>query len=128
MDLTDWIERYRRAWEAADAGAIDELFTADASYRSSAFREAHVGRAEIAAYWRDATSTQSDVSVLMGRPFVDGARVAVEWWATMNDGEDEVTLPGCLLLEFAADGRCRALREYWQLEPGRRAPPPDWGR
>jgi hypothetical protein len=41
----------------------------------------------------------------MGRPFVDGSRVAVEWWTTMVDDGDEVTLPGCLLLTFEADGR-----------------------
>ena len=45
----------------------------------------------------------------------------------MLDGDEEVTLPGCLLLLFAADGRCRELREYWHLEPGRREPPPGWG-
>jgi hypothetical protein len=28
----------------------------------------------------------------MGRPFVDGDRVAVEWWTTMIDGDEEVTL------------------------------------
>lgn len=127
MDVAEWVERYRRAWEAADAEAAAELFTEDATYRSGIAREPHVGRAAIGAYWREATASQSGISVRMGRPFVDGARVAVEWWATMNDGDQEVTLPGCLLLRFGEDGRCRSLREYWQLEPGRLEPPPDWG-
>src|SRR5262249_1093956 len=34
-----WIERYRRAWETADADEVVDLFTPDASYRSSVFRE-----------------------------------------------------------------------------------------
>ena len=64
----------------------------------------------------------------MGRPFVDGDRAAVEWWTTMDDSDDgEVTLPGCLLLRFAPDGRCTALREYWHLEPGRHEPHDGWG-
>jgi hypothetical protein len=63
----------------------------------------------------------------MGRPFVDGARVAVEWWTTMIDDGEERTLPGCLLLRFDADGRCGDLREYWNLEAGRREPFAGWG-
>jgi hypothetical protein len=63
----------------------------------------------------------------MGAPFAGGDRVAVEWWATMVDDDGEYTLPGCLLLELAPDGRCRSLREYWNLEQGRREPFPGWG-
>ena len=64
----------------------------------------------------------------MGRPFVDGERAAVEWWATMVDPDDgEVTLPGCLLLRFAPDGRCSDLREYWHLQEGRVEPHDGWG-
>jgi hypothetical protein len=35
MNLTDWIERYGRAWESADEELIVSLFTEDAQYRSS---------------------------------------------------------------------------------------------
>src|SRR5918995_2583345 len=35
--------------------------------------------------------------------------------------------PGCLLLEFGDDGRCRSLREYWHFEGGLLEPPPEWG-
>ena len=38
-----WIERYRRAWETADADEIIDLFIPDASDRSSVFREPCVG-------------------------------------------------------------------------------------
>ena len=38
-----------------------------------------------------------------------------------------VTLPGCLLLQFAPDGRCFDLREYWHLEPETSAPHDGWG-
>lgn len=63
----------------------------------------------------------------MGSPFVDGDRVAVEWWATMISEGEALTLPGCLLLRFAPDGRCSDLREYWNLEAGRREPFSGWG-
>jgi len=127
--VEEWLERYRRAWETADADAVVELFTDDASYRSNIFADAHLGRDAIRAYWERATATQKAVAVQIGRPFVDGERVAAEWWTTMEDEDDgaEITLPGCLLLTFDADGRCRELREYWQVEPGRLAPPDGWG-
>jgi hypothetical protein len=64
----------------------------------------------------------------MGRPVISAGRVAVEWWTTMDDpDEGEITLPGCLLLRFAPDGRCHDLWEYWQIQPGKRDPPVGWG-
>ena len=43
MAHEQWIERYRRAWETADEDEIADLFTPDAWYRSSVFREPFVG-------------------------------------------------------------------------------------
>jgi hypothetical protein len=63
----------------------------------------------------------------MGRPIVEGNRVTVEFWTTMKNEGLEVTLPGCLLLEFADDGRCRSLHEYYEFAPGKLKPPEDWG-
>lgn len=128
MTVDEWADRYARAWEERDEDAIAALFTPDAEYRSAPFREPFRGEAEIRAYWRRGAGTQQDVRVRMGRPFMDGDRAAVEWWTTMNDTDDgEVTLPGCLLLRFAPDGRCSELREYWHLEPGRHEPHDGWG-
>ena len=127
MDVERWLERYRRAWEEADAEPLAELFDEAATYRSHIFRDQHEGIDAISAYWRRATETQSDTEVRFGRPVVEGRRVAVEWWTTMVDDGDEITLPGCLLLRFGDDGRCVALREYWHVEQGRVEPPPGWG-
>lgn len=125
--LDDWIEAYRRAWEERDAEAAAALFTSDATYRSNIFEEPHQGRDGVRAYWESVTRTQTDVGVRMGRPFVDGDRVAVEFWTNMKVEGDDVTLPGCLLLDFDAEGRCRRLREYWHFEPGAAEPPAEWG-
>jgi SnoaL-like domain len=103
------------------------LFSEGASYRSSPFREPFSGHDEIRAYWRRGAGTQRETRVRMGRPFVDGARVAVEWWTTMIDDGGQVTLPGCLLLHFDDDGRCDDLREYWNVAPGRQDPFAGWG-
>ena len=128
MTREEWIERYRRAWETADADEVVDLFTPDASYRSSVFRQPFLGREAIRQYWLRGAGTQREVAVRMGRPVETAARMAVEWWTTMIDPEEgEITLPGCLLLRFASDGRCRDLWEYWQVQPGRQDPPEDWG-
>jgi ketosteroid isomerase-like protein len=125
--VDDWVEAYRRAWEQADTPAAVALFTTDASYRSHPLRPAHAGHDGIAAYWSEVTAEQRDPRVRFGDPIVDGHRVAVEWWTTMLAGGDPITLAGCLVLAFAADGRCRDLRECWNLAEGLRDPPPDWG-
>ena len=125
--LEDWLETYRRAWEDKDSEAVADLFTEDGTYRSNIFEEAHQGPAGVFEYWSTVTSTQEGATVVMGRPFVDGNRVAVEWWTVMRSDGAEITLPGCLLLHFADDGRCRSLHEYWQFAPGKLEPPPEWG-
>ena len=128
MTPDQWIERYRLAWETADADEVAGLFTPDASYRSSVFREPFLGSDTICSYWQRGAGTQREVAVRMGRPIITDDRVAVEWWATMIDpDEGEITLPGCLLLRFAPDGGCRDLWEYWQVQPGRQDPPAAWG-
>lgn len=127
MDIRAWIRSYGEAWETADEDLIASLFTEGATYRSSPFRDPYRGHAEIRAYWRRGAGGQRETRVRMGTPLVDRDRVAVEWWTTMIDDGQPVTLPGCLLLRFAPDGRCVDLREYWNLERGRRDPFPGWG-
>jgi uncharacterized protein (TIGR02246 family) len=130
-----WIARYGKAWRDKDVDGVAELFTEDATYAAHPLQPPHRGRAGIRAYWRQVTATQEDVDLSFGRPIIDGNRVAVEWWATMKDPEwgpprDDaaVTLPGCLLLRFSDQGLCATLREYWNVEFGRRVPSPaGWG-
>jgi ketosteroid isomerase-like protein len=124
----EWIEDYAEAWRRRDPEAAAGLFAEDAVYRSSPFRPPTVGGAGIRDYWASATATQEDLDLRFGEPVVHGTRVAVEWWATMRDEGEDVTLPGCLVLRFRSDGRCEELREYWHLESGRVEPPEGWGR
>ena len=122
-----WAEAYRQAWEHADAAAAAALFAEGSSYRSNIFEEPHTGRDGIAAYWADVTESQADPTVLMGRPFVDGSRAAVEFWTTMRVDGDDTTLTGCLLLTFDEEGLCTDLREYWHFTSGILQPPASWG-
>lgn len=125
--LEQWIEDYRLAWVNKDPEAAASLFTPDATYRSNIFEDPHRGQEGVSAYWAEATADQREPEVRMGQPFVDGRRVAVEFWTTMGTGDGDLTLPGCLLLDFDDAWKCRALREYWHVGPGRSEPPAGWG-
>ena len=128
MDTNEWIERYRVAWENADADAAAGLFTEDATYRSNPFRPPHRGREGIRAYWSSVTASQSNTKVAMGNPVREANRMVVEWWTQMDDDGAPVTLPGALILEFNEQGLCTALREYYNILEGERVPPPEgWG-
>lgn len=130
MDHTDlgrWIASYAAAWEERDPDAVAPLFSDDATYRSVIFNEAHQGRVGVHSYWTSATSYSSEISVRMGTPIADGDRVALEWWTTMIDEGEEITLPGVLLLLFDPSGRCTSLREYWAFQPGHAEPYDGWG-
>ena len=68
--------------------------------------------------------------VPIGRDLLEEAdRAAVEWWATLvlADGEEQ-TIAGCSVLRFDDEGLVVESRDYWHTEPGRREPPPGWGR
>lgn len=126
--LDEWIEQYRLAWESRDPRGAAALFAPDATYRSNIFEEPHEGREGVAEYWQRVTASQSEVRVRMGRPFVDGTRVAVEFWTNMRVDGEAVTLPGCLLLDFVDNWTCHRLREYWHYNPGAHEPPDGWGQ
>lgn len=126
--IRKWVNEYFRCWRAKDADAVADLFTEDALYRASPFREPYLGKAAIMDCWKRATAPQIGISIETGVPVCDGNRASVEWWATWTSDENPVTLPGCLMLRFAEDGRCEELREYWQSEKTTKKRPTGWGR
>jgi ketosteroid isomerase-like protein len=127
MSVGEWIEAYGRAWREKDADGVLRLFTEDAVYRSSPFREPSVGHEGVRAYWKEATAEQEGLDLRFGEPVLEGNRAAVEWWAVVREHGKEITYPGILVLRFAADGRCEELRECWHEQSGRLEPPAGWG-
>lgn len=127
MDVQAWIAAYGRAWHNGDADAVVAIFSEDAVYRSSPFREPHAGSDGIRAYWESVTSAQEGLELRFGTPVVEGDRAAVEWWAIVTEDGKETTYPGILMLRFAPDGRCAELRECWHGQPGRVEPHDGWG-
>ena len=126
-DIEGWLREYFRCWREKDSKALANLFTPEAIYRSSPFREPYRGTEAIQSYWARATHSQKGIVVRVGTPVCEGDRVAVEWWAIWNEEGNPVTLPGCLVLRFSSDKRCEELREYWHHESAIRDPPESWG-
>lgn len=125
--VRQWANAYKTAWETADSDAAAGLFTEDGTYRANIYENAYRGRSGVIEYWTGVTGSQSDVSVAMGEPFIDGSRAVVEFWTNMKVGGEPLTLAGALLLEFTDDGLCRSLREYWNVQEGDADPPEGWG-
>jgi limonene-1,2-epoxide hydrolase len=124
-----WLDVYAKAWRERDSKAVAALFTEQSVYKSHPFREPHLGQEGVRAYWARATGDQRELDLRFGTPVIEGSRVAVEWWAIMKvEGSGVGTLPGCLVLRFAPDGRCEELREYWHWQEERVEAPEGWGR
>ena len=120
-----WAHGYKLAWAAGDPDAAAALYAPDCVFRSAPFRETELPL----AYTRRVFPEASAEDVRFGEPVEEGDRAAVEWWATLvvPDGEEQV-LAGCSILRFDDEGLVIEARDYWHLEPGRREPPPGWGR
>jgi len=120
-----WAERYRAAWDAGNAEAAAALYAPDCVFRSAPFREPEPPLSYTTRVFPEARAED----VRFGEPVEEGDRAAVEWWATLilPDGEEQA-LAGCSVLRFDEQGLVVEARDYWHLEPGRRAPHETWGR
>jgi ketosteroid isomerase-like protein len=121
--VSRWVRNYRKAWLKKDAKAITSLFTEDATYHSHPFRPVTHGKKSILDYTLGALDVGQVYEVRFGKPVVEGSRAAVEYWTTMKEKEEDVTLAGCLMLHFAKNGLCKELHDYWVLQTGRFSAP-----
>jgi uncharacterized protein (TIGR02246 family) len=123
-----WIDNYGLAWTNRDADLAATLFTEDAAYHQTPFGPHYVGTTQIREYWSAITEFEGDVVWQAGSAVIAGNGAACEWWVTMTEKGEPTTLPGCLVVTFADDGRCDNLREYWHQRDGHLAPFSGWGR
>jgi hypothetical protein len=111
---------WTRAWPEADVGAIADLYSPAAVFRSQAFRDHQSPRAYVEAVFAD----QAEAECRFGRPVVAGDRAAVDWWGviTSKDGSVE-TIAGTSLLAFDDLGLVVEQRDAWASVDGRRGLP-----
>lgn len=117
-DVAAWLAAYGEAWEAHDGAAAAALFTEDAAYEWGPFAEPLVGRAAIRERWEAATADQGTVRFAARQIGRDGQRAFVRWQVSLHEpGARPVELDGIFVLDFASDGLCERLQEWWMTKP-----------
>jgi uncharacterized protein (TIGR02246 family) len=125
-----WATTWTAAWREHDVERVVALYAEDCVHRSTPFRPPHRGRQGVREYVTTAFAEEQRVDdVRFGTPVVQGDRACVEYWARSLDGHGAaVTLAGCALARFDADGLVSEVRDYWHVREGHRSPPAEWGR
>jgi ketosteroid isomerase-like protein len=125
-----WAATWTAAWTAHDVDAVVDLYADGCVHRSTPFRQAHVGRRAVRDYVAQAFADERHLDeVRFTSPVVSGDRAWVEYWARFTDRRGApMTLAGCAIARFDADGRVAEARDYWHLEEGHRPPPDTWDR
>lgn len=135
MNIEEFMQGYRKAWEQRDENLFCALFAEDGVYHNTPFAEQR-GHAAMANYWQR-VKLQEDIALsyeIVARTTTSGVahwhvtyRVASEelfkiWAASTGTnllarkpGEPlpRLALDGMLQAEFDTDGRCRTCRLWW---------------
>ena len=109
--LADWMAAYERAWASNDAEEIGALFTDDALYFTTPFREPWRGRQEIVDGWLDRKDEPGDWT-FEWRPLVDTPELAIIT-GTTTYRNPPLTYSNLWVLKLGDDGRCREFTEWW---------------
>jgi uncharacterized protein (TIGR02246 family) len=125
-----WPATWTAAWQAHDVEAVVALYAEDCVHRSTPFRPPHRGRQAVRDYVAQAFADEQRIDdVRFDPPVVQGDRACVEYRASFLDQHGmAMTLAGCAMAQFDADGRITEARDYWHLQEGHHQPPPAWER
>ncbi len=118
-----WASTWQRAWEAQEVEPIVALYADAAVFSSAPFRTPYRGRAGVRAYVAAASADEAKVRCRFGEPLVEADRAAVDWWASLVENGEEITLAGTSLLRFDAEGLVIEQRDTWNQAAGRHEPP-----
>jgi hypothetical protein len=117
--VDSWVAGYEAAWRSAGTDALAGLFTPEASYSMSPWREPVVGLGALAELWeseRDGPDEpfrmESEVVAVDGDTAV--VRLAVDYGRKTGGRWRDLWV-----LRFAPDGRCEAFEE-WPFAPGQK--------
>ncbi|MFF0720105.1 nuclear transport factor 2 family protein [Micromonospora sp. NPDC003816] len=127
MDVRDaaqrWADAWATGWPAQDGERIVELQAEQGDHWASMFRPCR-GRAGLRAYVEECFGEEArPAEVWFGVPRVDGDTATVEYWAITYPYDQPVTLSGCTVVRFDADGLVTESRDYSHAKEGRIPPP-----
>jgi hypothetical protein len=117
VEVGVWIAAYERAWRTAGIEGLRDLFTEDATYRTSPYEESAVGLGQIGELWgreRKGHDEEFEMTYEIVAAEADAAVVRVE---VQYGPPDRSQYRDLWVMRFAADGRCREFEE-WPFWPG----------
>lgn len=116
--LEQWLASYGEAWESRSARKAGKIFTDDATYRESPYDAPFVGKQAIKDYWAGVTKDQKDIDFTSKVLAVSGDTGIAHWHAEFTQASSgaKVALDGIFVLEFAENGLCKKLEEWWHFK------------
>lgn len=118
-----WADAWAQGWPARDVARIADLQAEEGDHWASMFRQ-YRGRAGLRAYVEECFGEETrPAEVWFGEPRVDGDTATVEYWAVTYPYDEPVTISGCTLIRFDADGLVTESRDYSHSKEGRFLPP-----
>jgi ketosteroid isomerase-like protein len=128
QEAAEFVDNYGKFWQDWDVEGFVDLFIDDVVYVAHP-EEIVLGKEALEVYLEKEQTAQGEVSVLMGRPMVDGDQVFGEFWVTATSQDEKASIAGCLVARLdGPDGRCTHFREYWFDLEGHCEPFEGWGR
>jgi hypothetical protein len=121
-----WAQTWSVGWPAKDVEAMAAFYAPEATYLSVPFRDPDRGVDGVRSYLTKEFGVESEIECRFASPVVDGARAAIEWWASWIEGGEELTMAGATFLTFDDDGLITDHRDYWNQVDGRRPPYLGW--
>jgi hypothetical protein len=116
-ELTDWIERYERAWRTPGVAGLGDLFTANATYSPAPFDPSLHGLDEIAAFWDSERESAEELFELTWEPVAYADAVGVARVEVQYAGPPQRTYRDLWIITLDDGGLCRAFEE-WPFFPG----------
>jgi nuclear transport factor 2 (NTF2) superfamily protein len=110
-----WLARYKSAWETRDPDAAVLLFTSDATYRVTPFREPELHAKGIRDYWTRVTADQRNVRFQSDMLAISGDRGVCHWncqFDLESDGS-QLEIDGIFVFDLGPDDQCHTFREWW---------------
>ena len=114
-DLARWVDAYEAAWRSGEG--VEDLFTADATYRSAPFLDPYAGIDAILEFWRRETDAGERFTVAREIVAVEGdtgvVRLEVEYTSPRERRYRDLWV-----VTLDASGRCTAFEEWPFWPPG----------
>jgi hypothetical protein len=113
-DVTDWMDRYRKAWTSNAPDDIRALFTEDAEYLYHPWDEPTVGADAIVESWLDGRDEPGDWEFEWHPVAREGGTAVVEGRTVYHS---ERTYRNLWVIELGDDGRASRFTEWFMAEP-----------